>query len=159
MSIMVLSQAQILSAGCLILALLGLAGCGGESRLATVEGKVTIDGQPISSGRVFFRSPDGKSTVIAKIRPDGTYRALDVPYGVMRVTVTPITKWERMRRMQDPKNGKKSRPSEGESEGIDSSTEVPRVIIPEKYQDPDTSGLTFAATSETNTYNIEISSE
>jgi hypothetical protein len=154
---LVLCRLRRLSVGCLILTLLGLAGCGAESRLAAVEGKVTVDGKPVNSGRVFFRSPDGKHTIIAKIRPDGTYRALDVPYVAMRVSVTPLTKWERMRLMSDPKNGAVLRASEArETPG---EAETPRVIIPEKYQDPNTSGLTFTAASETNTYNIEISSE
>ena len=169
---MVFSQSQVssgraegyrcgVSAGCVVLALLGLTGCGAEPRLAIVEGKVTVNGQPVNSGRVFFRSPDGKHTIIAKIRPDGTYRALDVPYVAMRVSVTPLTKWERMRRMQDPKRGKKLPGSEAPAtpgEGVEPA-EIPRVSVPERYQDPDASGLTFTAQSETNTYNIEMSSE
>jgi hypothetical protein len=143
---------------CFVLALLVPAGCGvGGS--ATVEGKVTIDGQPASSGRVFFRSADGKSTVVATIGPDGAYRAVDVPCDTMKVTVTLPTKWERIGLLRDAKKAKKSGASEGPKAPRGVGASEPGVKISEKYQNPDTSGLTLAVTSGTNTYDIEISSK
>ncbi|QJW94935.1 hypothetical protein [Frigoriglobus tundricola] len=146
--------------GGLIPTLCALAGCGG-SGTATVEGKVTLDGQPVSAGRVVFRSADGKNTAIAKIAPDGSYRVLDVPCDTMKVSVNPLDKLERIK-LQREANGAKgkgarapeARAQSGAAEAIESS-----VKIPEKYQDPDASGLTFTVKSGTNTYNIEIPSK
>jgi len=147
-----IQRSWLLLMGCLIPILFALAGCGG-SGLATVEGKVTVDGQPVRAGRVVFRSADGKSTVIAKIASDGSYRALDIPRDAMKVTVAGLNKWERIR-LQRGVKGKRSSGSAALAEAIESSPKVP-----EKYQDPDASGLTFTAKSGTNTYNIEISSQ
>jgi hypothetical protein len=153
-----IQRSYLLLSGYFILTLFAVAGCGG-SGLATVKGKVTIDGQPASSGRVFFRSADGKSTVFAMIGPDGAYQVVEVPYGSMKVTVTPLTKWERIGLIRDARKMKKTSASEapatpGGADAFESSAK-----IPEKYRDPDTSGLTFTVKSGTNTYNIEIKSE
>lgn len=142
----------LLLTGCWMPAVFALAGCGG-SGLATVEGKVTVDGQPVSAGRVVFRSADGKSTVIAKIATDGSYRALNVPQEAMNVTVAGLSKFERSR-IQHGVKGKRTSESKARAAAIESSPKVP-----EKYQNPDASGLTFTAQSGTNTYNIEIKSE
>lgn len=142
----------LLLTGGLIPALFALAGCGG-SGLATVKGKVTVNGQPVSEGRVVFRSADGKNTVIAKIAADGSYRALDVPQEAMNVTVAGLTKFERSK-IQHGVKGKRTSESKARAAALESSPK-----IPEKYQDPNTSGLTFTAKSGTNTYNIEIKSE
>jgi hypothetical protein len=143
----------LLLTGCLIPALFALAGCG--SGLATVTGKVTVDGQPVSAGRVVFRTADGTSNVpvIAKIATDGSYRALDVPQGAMNVTVDGLTKFERIK-IQSGVKGKKTSESKARAAAIESSPK-----IPEKYQNPDASGLTFTVKGGTNTYNIEIQSK
>lgn len=145
-------RGPLVAAGCTVLVLLAMALWGG-SEMATVEGMVTVDGQPVTAGRVVFRSADGKSTILANIAPDGSYRALDVPYVPMQVTVAGLTKMERVR-VQRGVKGKKSAESEARNKAVESSPKVP-----EKYEDPDTSGLSFTATSGTNTYNIEIRSE
>jgi hypothetical protein len=147
-------RVHLLLTGCLVLTLFALAGCGGPG-LATVEGKVTVDGQLVSAGRVIFRSADGKSTVLANIAPDGSYRALDVPQDDMKVTVAGLSKFERIRLQRGGKGkGKSSSASETLAKEIESSPK-----IPEKYLDPDASGLGLTVKSGTNTYNIEISSK
>jgi hypothetical protein len=137
---------------CSIVIAFGLAGCGGPT-FAPVEGKVTLDGQAVSAGRVTFYSADGKSAIIAKISPDGTYRAVDVPCETVRVTVAPLEKLERIR-VQRGAKGKASGISEAQAEALENTTK-----IPEKYADPDASGLTVTVKSGANTYNIEISSK
>jgi hypothetical protein len=133
----------------LILTPFVLAGCG--SRFATVEGKVTVDGHPANSGRVFFRSADGKSVVFAYIMPEGTYQAMDVPLGPMKVTVTPLTRLERDKLQRSAKK----KPNAPESPAVPKGSFVP---IPPKYEDPDGSGLTTTVNSGINTYDIELSS-
>ncbi len=136
----------------MILFVFALAGCGGRGT-AIVEGKVTLDGQPLSAGRVVFLSPDGKTSVIAKLAPDGSYHATEVPCEVVKVTVTPLDKFERIKTQRGAK-GKGSGISEAQADALEASTK-----IPEKYSDPDASGLTLTVKSGTNTYHIEIASE
>jgi hypothetical protein len=147
-----IQRSYLLLTGCLIPVLFALAGCGG-SGLATVEGKVTVDGRPVSGGRVTFRSADGKSTVLAKIALDGSYRAVDVPCDAMKVAVAGLDKFERIR-LQRGVKGKRTSDSEARAAAIESSPK-----IPEKYKDPDASGLTFTVKSGTNPYDIEILSK
>ena len=131
-----------------------LAGCG--QRLAVVKGKITVDGRPANSGRVFFRSADEKSVVFAYLGPDGAYQAVDVPPGPMNAWVTPLTKMERTK-IQRSARSKKAKAAE-ESEAPPTPI-VSFQSIPEKYQDPTTSRLTTIVNSGTNTYNIEMSSQ
>lgn len=109
-----------------ILTLLPLTGCGG-SRLGTVpvKGKVTIDGRPVTTGTVFFQPVD-----VAQGRParsalaaDGSYAAasLDNDQGIVpgeyKVSLMPPAAEAANPAMQD--------------------------LIPAKYRNPDTSGLSL----------------
>jgi hypothetical protein len=144
-----------------ICSLFALAGCGGSGS-GNVEGKVTLDGEPVAAGRVSFRSADGKNTAFAKIAPDGSYRILDVPCDTMRVTVTPLDKFERIK-LQREANGAKAK---GGARGPEAQArpEIAEKLeasmkIPEKYQNADTSGLRVNVKGGTTIYNIEISSQ
>ncbi len=142
--------------------LCALAGCGGSGS-GTVEGRVTLDGRPVAAGRVSFRSADGKNTAVAKIAPDGSYRVLDVPCDAMRVSVNPLDKFERIKLQRDAGGAK----SKGEARGPEAQAKQSDIAealeaamnVPEKYRNPDTSGLTLTVKSGTNTYDIEISSK
>jgi hypothetical protein len=52
----------------------------------SIEGRVTFKGQPLSEGTIAFHPEKGKP-VEAKIDPDGSYKAKQVPVGKMRVTI------------------------------------------------------------------------
>jgi hypothetical protein len=142
-----------LRTGGLILTLLVLAGCG--RKFGTVDGKITVDGRPANSGRVFFRSADEKSVVVAYIGREGTYHAVDVPPGTMNVWVTPPTKMERQK-MQRRGGARKERPADAPEPPEPPLASI--VSIPQKYQDPTSSGLTTTVQPGRNTYNIEMSS-
>lgn len=59
--------------GLLSLAMLMLAGCGGSPfTLAKVDGKVTLNGRPVTQGKVLFRPAKGPVAVGA-LGSDGTY--------------------------------------------------------------------------------------
>jgi hypothetical protein len=146
-------RSHLLGTGWLILLLFVLAGCG--RKLAIVDGKITVDGRPANSGRVFFRSADEKSVVFAYIAPDGAYHAIDVPPGPMKVWITPLTKMERskLQRRAATKKGKTAEAAEAPEAPI-----LSFVSIPQKYQAPTSSGLTTTVQTGTNTYNIQLSS-
>jgi hypothetical protein len=127
-----------------------LAGCG--PKRGTVDGKITIDGRPVNSGRVFFRSADEKSVVFAYIDRDGSYHAMDVPMGPMNVWVTPPTKMEREKAQRIAAG----RAKKGTAPEAPEAPVVSFVPIPKKYQDPTTSKLTTTVQGRTNSYNIEM---
>lgn len=69
----------------LAVGLLPLLGCGGSSTPAAVQGKVTLDGAPVTGGSISFHSATGDYT--GPIAADGTYSIGDIPAGEMTVTV------------------------------------------------------------------------
>jgi hypothetical protein len=127
--------------GWLILALLVLAGCGKKE--GTVEGKVSVDGTPITSGSVFFTRADGGEARAIYISSNGTYRALNIAPGPVKVCVTPLPSMDRKKKVG--------------SKEMEAPPQPP-VPIPKKYTHADTSGLSTTVHSGTNTYDIEMSS-
>jgi len=63
---------------------LGLTGC--QPSLATVEGQVRYQGQPLPGGSIIFYCADGQ-IVRGLIAPDGRYQVVNVPYGTARVAI------------------------------------------------------------------------
>jgi hypothetical protein len=67
----------------IFLLLLAAVGCGSSS-LGTVQGTVTLDGQPLKEGVVRFVPADGKSQTATAPIADGKFTAF-VPLGEMKV--------------------------------------------------------------------------
>jgi hypothetical protein len=113
-----------------------------EPKGEPVEGTVTYKGQPLPAGTITFVSKDGKVTVAAPIAADGTYRAT-VPVGEYRVAVSTMEL-----KKADPKNP----PKPGDPK------EPPKkfVLIPAKYGDPNTSGLTYSVQKGKQVYDIAL---
>jgi hypothetical protein len=150
---------------CRVLVLAGLclavAACGGSKGRATVKGQVTIGGKPLYWGSVVFHGADQK-TGSSNIDKNGNYVMTDAPLGDVKVTVTvPSTTPGRggppgkkpssknpTGEMKDP-----NKPSEGSNEAFDINKVVP---IPEKYSDPDKSGLTYKVEKGEHNFNIEL---
>jgi hypothetical protein len=64
-------------------ALAAIAGCGGST--GTITGKVSVQGKAVKAGTVIVIGEDG-TTVRARIKPDGSYRA-SLPPGLARIAV------------------------------------------------------------------------
>jgi hypothetical protein len=61
--------------------------CGCGQSTSTFTGKVTYQGQPVTSGVIYFLGPAPKMQMgMGTIRDDGTYVATDVPVGEVRVS-------------------------------------------------------------------------
>jgi hypothetical protein len=128
--------------GLLAVLTLALPGCGGG--LASVQGKVTYDGDALDTGTVQFHPVGDGPVAYGQIQPDGTYRIKTgtesgVAPGEYRVSVTadaPVT----------------------EALNPDGSEALPESLIPDKYRSPATSGLTFTVPSDEG-YDIALVSE
>ena len=70
----------------LVLGALLAAGCSSSTGKGTVEGTVTLDGQPLKSGLIRFVPADGKSPTADTTITDGHYSA-EVPFGEKRVEI------------------------------------------------------------------------
>lgn len=121
-----------------------LSGCASSNQLATVpvSGKVTYEGQPLTTGSVIFIAAAGGPTADANIGPGGeytlgTYSDTDgVPPGEYNVMVVAMSEQDSM----DAETG-------GGAESL----------VPSRYGDPSKSGLTASVKAgEPNEINFDL---
>lgn len=130
-------SAALLLVGVLIWAICQ-AGCG-PSRAPTgkVSGKVTLEGQPLTSGLIQFSSEKLGAGASADLDAAGTYKIdVPLPVGLYEVAVQPPP-LPAPHEMQQP-------------------ITAPRTKIPARYQDPKTSGLTATINEGTNTADFAL---
>ena len=112
--------------------ILTVTGCTSAGRKkVTVHGTITYQGQPLQSGLLAFHGP-GDAYAAASIQPNGTFMAELVP-GEVRVSI-----------LETP-SGSKTRPAAN-----------PPITVPEKYVNPDSSGLRYTITPSTTKLLIEL---
>jgi hypothetical protein len=63
-----------------------IAGCSTGPAVGTVNGEVTLDGQPVKDGRVLFTPLDGKGGTGGAVIVDGKFKA-EVPVAKMKVEI------------------------------------------------------------------------
>ena len=68
-----------------VLVCLASVGCG--PKLASVKGKVTVNGEPLKIGNVMFMAEDG-TNIDTPIKDDGSYDVQNVPVGQAKVLVS-----------------------------------------------------------------------
>jgi hypothetical protein len=131
------------------LAVLALAGCGPAT--GSISGKVTFKDKPLPGGTVTFLGSD-KKVRSAPIGNDGTYTVEKVAVGEAKIGVAPPPPPPRL------PGGMKMDPSKmgGGPEGAAPTSDDKPVIIPDKYQTPEKSGLTFTVNSGKQDHNIEL---
>jgi hypothetical protein len=140
-----ISQGRCLARTFLGLAVVGLfaaSGCG--ARKGSVSGVVKFNGQPLPSGTIFFLSKATQQVVSAKI-DDGKYSIPDLPAGMSQVSVTttPPTTPGRL-------PGNRQAPA--------STAPGKYVPIPQKYANPETSGLSFEVKGGQQTKDFDLAS-
>jgi hypothetical protein len=139
--------------------LLPAAGCGKGT--GTVTGTVSYKGNKLKGGYVIFTPEDGKGQGCqASIMEDGTYTAEKCPGGKMKVSVkTSYLKpsaggGPKYERPKDMPGG-----AEGGNQYVppDPAEKAKKYVwIPEKYEEPGTSGLTFEVKGGSQTYPIDL---
>ena len=119
-----------------------LVGCQRAPTLGKVSGKVTLDGQPVSEGRISFNDASRGIFMTADLRADGSYEVVraeghGLPPGTYQVAVTPLPS-------DLPVGFSSTAPPKRFSE------------IPAKYHNPATSGLTLTVAQETNPFDVAL---
>jgi hypothetical protein len=117
-----------------------LAGACGCARTATVTGKVTYQGRPVTHGSVVFRSAD-KTARSGVIGPDGSYTVQGVHPGEVKVAVL----------SRDPSKARGKRTPEERAEAKKSWFPLPR-----KFEDPETSGVGYTVEAGTVRCDIDL---
>jgi len=133
-----------------VLGLFGvLAGCGsGGPARAVVKGKVSIEGQNLTTGNVMFWG-ENNATASAAIDKHGNYVMNDAPVGDVKITVyVPNVNPAELAKMNAMKKGMpnlKSVDPSGSGMSISIMGDMPENIvpIPDKYATPESSGLTY----------------
>jgi hypothetical protein len=117
-------------------------GCQREPTLGIVAGKVTLNGTPVSQGRISFNDASQGIFMTADLRPDGSYEIVraegrGLPPGTYRVAIAPPA-------IDLPVGSSSAAPPQ------------PPSAIPAKYQDVATSGLELSVQPEANVYNVDL---
>ncbi len=133
-----LLRSRVVSSVGLVLILAGLSGCESSSDLAQtakVQGMISYQGKPVTTGTVMFIPVAGGPPATGQIQPDGSYvmktyfSADGAVLGEHKVTITALDM--------------------GTGLPEDEATE-PKPLIPEKYSRDATSGLTATVESDEN---------
>ncbi len=123
-----------------------------EARLAetgaTLEGTVTMGGNPLPAAMVILVGKEGSAT--GNLSSDGRFKIDNAPLGEVKIAVnTEAAKGQMMGEMmsrgyQASKGGKPAEPA-------------PKFVdVPKKYWDPNTSGITTTINKGPNTYDVKL---
>ncbi len=131
------------------IAALFASGCGSET--ATVTGRVTYQGKPVTNGSVIVYCSD-KQIVRGNIGPDGTYSIPNVPRGSLTVTVQTHARMPAGMRLQQNLPPSSGGPIPPTAPADDTS----RVFVPARYALPEESGLSVVVDRGPVTYDIDL---
>jgi hypothetical protein len=135
-------------------------GCGERPR-SRVHGTVTYQGKPLGGAIVTFFGSDNQ-TYSASTGPDGAYEVTRVPHGTVRVAVQIPP--ARPKPRPDPGAGKSNERAMAEDRAkaaarppADPAPKGPAAAnLPDKYNSPNTSELSFELTTPDHEYKIEL---
>ncbi|MEM7314373.1 MAG: carboxypeptidase-like regulatory domain-containing protein [Planctomycetota bacterium] len=134
-----------------------LSGCG-SSKTGSVTGKVTLDGQPVSEASIAFRPKDGGRMSTGETNAQGEYTLTCYERGDGAIPgdhVVTVTKFEESK-VKVPEGA-----DELAVEFAASKKRQPKTkwLVPEKYSEKETSGLTFTVERGRNTADFDLKSE
>jgi hypothetical protein len=128
--------------GCLVVGL--LSGCSGSTQESQVSGQVTLNGKSIGPGTVVFAPVGGGKPATASVDENGHY----VMYTNREVGLGPGKYRAAVSIREAPPNIKRGeRPPPG------------KLLVPERYEDSDKSGLEYDVAPGSNTIHIELKSQ
>jgi hypothetical protein len=130
--------------------LLALAGCGGDK--GTLSGKVTYQGKPVVLGYVSVIASDNVQYA-GPINSDGSYSIPNVPGGPVKIAVSSPNPGAKPGSPAAAGEGRKVKGGTGdlpgEEAGPPGAAPAGWVALPEKYADPQTSGLANSVRGDT----------
>lgn len=135
---------------CALLGIVGFLGCSGAEPVGTVNGHVTLDGQPLSKGAINFDNRQTRFAVSANLDEQGAYviRTAEqngLPPGEYVVAISPAT------------IGTGESPLVGDSSNAPNTQAKP---IPKRYHSAATSGLSATvAVGENPPYDFQLTSD
>ena len=139
-----------LVAPCGLVVIASLLGCGGGASgpTGTVNGKLTLNGQPAPTGTVVsFSSQESART--GQVSSDGTFTVMQIPVGEYKVSVTPAPQ---NTFSEDPKQAM-LKAMENQQKGI---VPEPSEQIPGKYQSIETSGISYEVKEGSNDFTLDM---
>jgi hypothetical protein len=143
------SQKNIFRALWLAGGLFILSGCG--QKVTEVTGTVKMTGQPVTLGEISFIGEDGRLDT-SQIQ-NGAYALHRAPVGKVKITVKSIQPVPYVNR----RGGMKNAPDSGEAlRTPESESNAKNVEVPKKYNDADTTDLTYEVKSGKQEYNIDL---
>ena len=130
---------------------LAAAGCGNGLNDCTLTGQVTYQGKPVVYGVVIVQGASGIKRS-RPIQPDGRYIVEGLPAGPVKITVEgPPEPPDPATRLSQPTH----RPA-GPPPNLPVIDRSKWVQLPEKYADPDQSGLATTVKRGTNPFDIDM---
>jgi len=133
-----------------LLAVLGATGCSGAKQ-ASVTGRVSYKGKPVTSGTVVLFDQNGHASDLGNVQPDGTYTIARAPVGTDKVSFD---------NPPPPKTalppGQKAPPANDPEFAEAAKAKANYVPTPPQYKDPVQSGLTVEVKSGKNTIDIDL---
>jgi len=132
---------------------LSSTGCG--AKVGNVKGKITYKDKPLPQGQITFWAADG--TAIQGLIRNGMYEVKKVPVGEAKVAIHSMDDAKIVAMAKEL--SKKSRGKEGEEQMKNETrpnVQVPKSLIPDKYTDQKSSGLSTTINGGENEYNIDL---
>lgn len=117
-----------------------LTGCGGSASTATVTGTVTLDGEPLAEGAIVTRPEAGRGA-------QGLIRNGQFTLGTMSGSDGAIVGLHKVAIVAHEKGqaGPEGKPG--------------KLLVPERYTNPESSGLTIDVTAGNNTPKLELTTK
>ena len=121
-------------------------------RPATLTGRVTLNGRPVIWGSVLVVAHDGRSAA-GRIEPDGTYTVTDAPVGEVTISVSSPDPLVQHYATQIKTSRERIPVSQWAALPVDRKQWF---LIPKRYEDAKTSGLTMTLGHGSNKQDIAL---
>jgi hypothetical protein len=116
---------------------------------ATLEGTIKYQGQTVEFAMILVNTPSGSAT--GTVGENGKYTVANVPLGSVKIGVNTSAARGEFQSKVMSQNAAAADPSKS------TAVRQPKFVdVPEKYFDPETSGLTTTIQKGTNTFDITI---
>jgi hypothetical protein len=132
------------------------SGCG--EKKGDVSGTITYHGKPLTVGNISFMDANNQVLGASPVT-EGKYAMVKVPVGPVRIVIASTrrpgsTVQHPLLKAKDRPNNPKKGKSEDRPLAEDHSNSV--ISIPEKYSNPDRSGLTYTVQPGENTFDVDL---